>query len=77
MVDAARAEALLGQREALADAGLAADDVLERHPHVLVEDLGVAAGLAGRWSGSPIVGTSRRMFTPGVSVGTMIIENDL
>ena len=29
-----------------------------------------------RWSGSPIVGTSRRMFTPGVSVGTMIIEND-
>ena len=27
-----------------------------------------------RWSGSPIVGTSRRMFTPGVRVGTMIIE---
>ena len=29
-----------------------------------------------RWSGSPIVGTSRRMSTPGVSVGTMNIEND-
>ena len=34
----------------------------------------MAAGLAGLWSGSPIVGTSRRMLTPGVSVGTMIIE---
>ena len=28
------------------------------------------------WSGSPMVGTSRRMFTPGVFVGTRIIEND-
>jgi hypothetical protein len=46
-MDAARAEALLRQREALADAVLAADHVLERHAHVVVDDLRVAAGLAG------------------------------
>ena len=40
-------EPLLRQREALADAVLAADHVLERHADVLVEDLGVAARLAG------------------------------
>ena len=47
VVDAAGAEALLGQGEALAEAGLAADHVVEGDAHVAVDDLGVAAELAG------------------------------
>ena len=40
VVDAAGAEALLGEPEPVAGA---ADEVLLRHPHVLVDHLGVAA----------------------------------
>ena len=72
VVDAARAEPLLGDQEALA---LAAEQVLGRDADVVVDDLGVAAELAELLpSGCSIVGTSRRMFTPGVSAGTMIID---
>ncbi len=47
VMDATRPEALLREREALADAVLATDDVLERHAHVVVDDLRVAARLTG------------------------------
>ena len=52
-----------------------ADEVLVRHPHVLVEDLGVAAGLT-RACGRARPSSARRggCSRPGVSVGTMIIE---
>ena len=54
---------------------LAAEQRVGGHAHVLVEDLGVAAELAeARPRGCSIVGTSRRMFTPGVSAGTMNID---
>ena len=46
VMDAPRAQALLRQVEALADARLTAHHVLDRDAHLLVEDLGVAAGLA-------------------------------
>ena len=44
VVDAAGTEPLLGEQEAVA---LVADQVLDGHADVLVEDLGVPAGLAG------------------------------
>ena len=47
VMDAAGPEALLGQRETLADAGLAADDVFERNADLVVDDLGVTTGFAG------------------------------
>ena len=65
-------EPLLGQDEALA---LPPDQVLDGHPHVAVDDLGVAAELRrSAPTGSSMVATSRTMSTPGASAGTTIIE---
>ena len=74
VVDAAGPQPLLRQGKTLPDAVLATDDIVELDAHIVVEDLGVPARLAGAMVGLPIVGTSRRMSTPGVLVGTMIIE---
>ena len=51
VVDAPGPEPLLRQREALADTGLTAHDVVERHTHVVVDDLGVPTGFAGAMVG--------------------------
>ncbi len=71
MVDAARAEPLLGEPEPVAGV---ADEVRRRHPDVAVEDLGVAAVdlAADLWvvHHRDVAGH----VEPGVSVGTMIIE---
>ena len=63
VVDAARAEAVL--RGLVAGAG-AAELVLDRHAHVVVDDLAVVARRG------PTPATPRTMFTPGVFRGTMI-----
>jgi hypothetical protein len=63
-MDATGAQPLLGKHEPVA---LVADEVLVRHAHVPVVDLGVVAVAAELTSGSAIVGTSRTMSTPGVS----------
>ena len=47
MVNATRPKSLLSQRKTLTNAGLAADNVGEGHAHVFVQDLCVAARLAG------------------------------
>jgi hypothetical protein len=65
------ARGIAGPAEAVA---LVADDVLVGDVYVAVLDPAWPPGSPVRWSGSPMVGTSRRMSTPGVLVGTMIIE---
>ena len=64
-------ETHLGQTETLA---FMPDEVVERHPDVAVDDLGVAPNFPKWGVGSSMVGTSRTMSTPAASVGTTIIE---
>jgi len=63
---------LLGQRETLSDASLAADNVAERDTHVLVQDLGVTARLT-----SPVVGlTHRRDVAHDIDAGGVGRDDD-
>ena len=66
MVDAAGAEPLLREHEAVA---LVAEEVPERHARALVADLGVARPASAAW---PMTEMLRRIEKPGVSVGTRI-----
>ena len=69
MVDSSRAQPLLRDLEPVA---LGSEQRLLRHPDVVVEDLrGDVARLPLAEVGVSIVGTSRTIVTPGLSVSTM------